>query len=86
MSIGMIPKNISGEKKITSINNELLKGRHDTQDTRNAKIITLYKNKGYRSDCSNYKGIHLFPIAGKAFAKVVLPRFQKLAKKVHSKS
>ncbi|MCP4267312.1 MAG: hypothetical protein GY777_17355, partial [Candidatus Brocadiaceae bacterium] len=56
------------------------------QDMRDAKIITLYKNKGSRSDCNNYRGISLLAIAGKAFARVVLPRLQKLAERVYPES
>ena len=44
-----------------------------TQDIRFAKIITLYKNKGARSDCNNHKGISLLGIADKTFARVILP-------------
>ena len=53
------------------------------QDMRDAKIITLYKNKGDRSDCNNYRGISLLSIVGKAFARVVLGRLQPLADRVY---
>lgn len=53
------------------------------QDMRDAKIITLYKNKGERSDCNNYRGISLLSIVGKAFARVVLNRLQLLAERVY---
>ena len=56
------------------------------QDMRDAKIITLYKNKGTRSDCNNHRGISLLGVAGKAFARVVLPRLQKLAERVYPES
>ena len=53
---------------------------------RNAKIITLYKNKGERNDCNNYRGISLLGIVGKVFARVILVRLQKLAERVYPES
>ena len=55
-----------------------------SQDMCDAKIITLYKNYGSRSDFNNYKGISLFAIAGKAFARVILSWLQNLAKRVYT--
>ena len=53
------------------------------QDMRDAKIVTLYKNKGERSDCNNYRGISLLSIVGKVFAPVILTHLQKLAERVY---
>ena len=53
------------------------------QDLCKANIITLYKNKGERSDCNNYRGTSLLGIVGKAFARVVLNRLQTLAERVY---
>ena len=50
------------------------------QDMRDANIITLYKNKGDRSDCNNYRGISLLSIVGKLFARVVLNASRYLQK------
>ena len=44
------------------------------QDLRDAVIVSPYKNKGEKSDCSNYRGITPLSIAGKIFARVLLNR------------
>jgi hypothetical protein len=56
------------------------------QDMRDANIVTLYKNKGDRSDCNNYRGISLLSIVGKAFARVALKRLQLVAERVYPES
>jgi hypothetical protein len=56
------------------------------QDMRDANIVTLYKNKGDRSDCNNYRGISLLSIVGKVFARVALARLQTLASRVYPES
>ena len=48
------------------------------QDMRDANIVALYKNKGDRGDCNNYRGISLIDIVGKLFAKVVLMKLRVL--------
>ena len=44
------------------------------QDLRDAVIVSLYKNKGEKSDCSNYRGTTLLSIAGKILARALLNR------------
>ena len=56
------------------------------QDFKDAKIVTLYKNKGDRSDCNNHRGISLLSVVGKVFARVVLKKLQVLAEGVYSES
>ena len=58
----------------------------ELQDMQGAKIITLFKNKGERSDCNNYRGISLLSVTGKVFAKVIFIRLQKLAERVYPDS
>jgi hypothetical protein len=44
------------------------------QDLKDARIVHLYKGKGEKSSCDNYRGISLLSIAGKVLAKVILNR------------
>ena len=53
---------------------------------RDAKILTLYKNKGERSDCNNYRGISLLSLVGKVFARVALKKLQSLTERVYPES
>lgn len=53
---------------------------------RNANIVILYKNKGDRSDCNNYRGISLLIIVGKAFARVALKRLQQVTEWIYPES
>ncbi|CAE1266123.1 unnamed protein product [Acanthosepion pharaonis] len=48
------------------------------------EIITLYKNKGERSDCNNYRGILLLSIVGKVFARVILVPLCRNSTQSHS--
>ena len=56
------------------------------EDMKKAKITTLYKQKGDKGDCNNYRGISLLSVTGKVFAKVLLVRLQKLANQVYPES
>ena len=48
--------------------------------------MTLYKNKGERNDCNNYRGISLLIIVGKVFTRIILIRLQKLAERIYPDS
>ena len=75
----------------------LLKELHETlcqcwtedevpQDMRDANIVTLYKNKGDRDNCNNYRGISFLNVSGKLFAKVVLIKLRVLAERIYPES
>ena len=44
------------------------------QDLKDARIVHLYKGKGDKSSCDNYRGISLLSIAGKILCKVIINR------------
>lgn len=48
------------------------------EDWRKAVIVPLYKGKGSKEECKNYRGISLLSIPGKVHARVVTQRLQKI--------
>ena len=44
------------------------------QQWKDANIVTIYKRKGDKSICGNYRGISLLSVAGKVLARVMLSR------------
>lgn len=51
-------------------------------EMKNSIMVTIYKNKGDRGLCDNFRGISLLEVAGKAFGKVILRRLRILAERV----
>ena len=47
------------------------------QQWRHAIVANIYKRKGERSDCGNYRGLSLLDVAGKIFAKIMASRFNR---------
>src|ERR1044072_5573686 len=45
-----------------------------SQDFKKATIVTIYKRKGNKSICGNYRGIFLLLIAGKILGRILLVR------------
>ena len=53
---------------LTSIWEDALK------EFRNATVVSLFRNRGSKTDCGNYRGISLLSVAGKILARVILNR------------
>ena len=59
---------------IYNIISEVWRGEPVPQVWKDANLVTIFKNKGDRSECGNSRGIALLSVAGKILAKVVLRR------------
>ena len=43
-------------------------------DWKRGLVVPLWKGKGDRQDCTNYRGVTLFSVPGKVFAQTILDR------------
>ncbi|BHF63366.1 hypothetical protein SprV_0200635800 [Sparganum proliferum] len=59
---------------LTALFQEMWRQGEVSQDFKDATIVHLYKRKGNRQVCDNYRGISLLNIAGKIFARILLNR------------
>ncbi len=51
------------------------------EDWRKAIIVPLYKGKGNREECNNYKGISLLSVPGKIYGRILNERMMKITDK-----
>jgi len=54
---------------------------HIPCDRKDGIIVSLYKGKGHKTDCSNYRPITLLSVPGKVFAHVLLACIELLLDK-----
>ena len=76
---------VAGPKALESFHDiisQIWKEEQMPDDFRDALIVSLYKNKGSKADCGNYRGISLLSIAGKIFARVILNRLILVAESI----
>ena len=48
------------------------------KDWRSAVIAPLYKGKGEKSECKNYRGVSLLSVVGKIYAGVLVDRVRRV--------
>ena len=49
-----------------------------TEEWRSALIVPLYRGKGERTECSNYRGISLLSVVGKIYAGILVDIVHKV--------
>ena len=47
------------------------------EDWRSDVLVSLYKCKGERTKCSNYRSINLLSVSGKIYAEILVDRVRK---------
>ena len=58
--------------------NTVFKSGVVAEDWRSTVIVLLYKGKGERNDCKNYRGISLLSVVEKIYAGILLDRVRRV--------
>ena len=72
--------------KLYNIVSEIWREEKVPQDLKDAKFVQLFKNKGDKSDCNNYRGTSLLNIFSKIVSRIILPRLQALGQRIYPES
>ena len=74
ISAAMLKSHIGIAEWLWDIVNKCWTEENLPQNWKLAEVVPLYKSKGKRSECGNYRGISLLSVAGKVFASIILNR------------
>ena len=66
--------------KLYNIVSEIWREEKVPQDLKDAKFVQLYKNKGDKSDCNNYRGTSLLNIFSKIVSRIICLGFKHWVK------
>ena len=64
------------EERLLNLFSQIWQTENTPNQLKNAQIVTLYKNKGSKAECSNYRGISLLSVAGKILTKILQTRIK----------
>ena len=57
-------------------------GTDETECNRKVAGVSLYKGKGKKAECNNYKGVSLLSVIGKIYAEVLIDRVSKVTEEL----
>ena len=66
-------------KKLTEMFQQVWRTKEAPQSWKNSIIEVIYKNKGSKDECGNYRGVSLLDHVGKVLLKIVTERLSKYA-------
>ena len=61
-------------RRLTTLSQTAWRTETILEDWRNSLLVVLYKGKGSKNDCSNYRGISLLSVVGKILSRIIFKR------------
>ena len=66
--------------EMTNLFNMIMEEKRVPVEWKKAKIFPIFKNKGSKLECGNYRGISLISVPSKVFMRVLLNRIKPKVK------